>query len=84
LGGWVSQDHRINPSGYVESQGEFTKRIISNIKINFGLTVNVNFFNQTNFNQPFSRYNNTNLFNLYSDWDESQFWRNYLGAYLNK
>jgi len=82
--GIISQDFKFNPSGYVESQGEFTKRVASNIKSHFGIDFNFSLFNQVKFDQPISRFNCTNLFESFPDWDEVHFWNDYLKYYLKK
>lgn len=80
----ISQDYQFNPSGYVESQQLFTKRIIMNINNKFNLEYKVEFYDQIKFDQPISRYNNNSLFGLYPNWNENQFWIDYLEFYLSK
>ena len=81
--GNYTQEYKFTPSGYVESQGDFTNRIIKQIQNNFNIFYSVKFYDQTIFDQPISRYNNTCLFSMYPDWDESKFWIQYINTYLN-
>jgi nucleoside-diphosphate-sugar epimerase len=78
----ILQNYQINPSGYVDSQKAFTNRILKNIQFYYNLDYKVDFKEQVNFDQPISRYNNTNLFNKYPNWDENHFWKDYIDYYL--
>jgi UDP-glucose 4-epimerase len=80
----ISQNHKINPSGYVESQGQFTERIVKRLNVKYNMQLAVNFHDQVDFDQPISRFNQTNLFELYPGWNENSFWDDYLDFYMNK
>jgi len=78
----ISQIHKCNPSGYVESQGDFALRLIKNIEKYFNLTYKVELYDQIIFDQPVKRFNDYKLFENFPNWNEEQFWIEYLNFYL--
>lgn len=65
---------RLNPSGYVESQGAFTLRFAREIKSRLGLACEVELKGQTQFTEPRVRIN-TDLPDVKAlEWNESAAW----------
>jgi len=65
---------RINPSGYIESQGAFTQRIASEMQSRLSLKCEFELKPQTDFPEPYARIN-TDLCDPKSlDWDEATAW----------
>ena len=81
---FISQNYQVNPSGYVESQQQFATRILYEVNNKFKFNYQVDFFEQIKFDQPISRYNKSNILDLYTNWDENQFWLDYINFYLKK
>jgi nucleoside-diphosphate-sugar epimerase len=71
---------RLNPSGYVESQGAFAKRFASELAMRCGLPCEVDCPAQTDFSEPSVRVNVTNSYRFVGDWNEESAW-NSLAAY---
>ncbi len=72
---------KINPSGFVESQGDFTNRFAVNISQRLNINCDFKLNNQTEFNEPLIRVNSDNSFNLIKDWSEELFWDNLTDYY---
>ena len=68
--GWV----RLNPSGYVESQGAFTLRMAQEMCRRLGLPCLVELKKQVDFPEPRVRINTDVLDLADLDWDESAAW----------
>lgn len=66
-----SEWKKINPTGYVETQGAFAKRFAQEMETRLGISANLAFATQTDFSEPLSRIN-TDLIEL--PWDESSSW----------
>lgn len=67
----VSQAKKLNPSGYRESQGEFTIRFAENIRKRLNLPCEFTLANQLEFPEPRERVN-TDTLNL--NWNEEEAW----------
>ena len=73
---------KINPSGYTESQGDFTKRFASEMEKRLNIKCNFELLQQTDFNEPLKRINVNNVSKLY-DWNESNSWDQLAQYYLD-
>jgi nucleoside-diphosphate-sugar epimerase len=62
------------PSGYVETQGEFTSRFAKEMSSRFTCPCPFVLEEQTQFEEPLSRINSTPLDWQQMDWDETHFW----------
>src|SRR6056297_2115884 len=65
---------KLNPSGYVESQGAFALRFATEMRARTGLPCEVDLKQQTEFPEPRSRINTDILDAGAFDWDESIAW----------
>ena len=65
---------KINPSGYVESQGDFTRKFAEEIRKRTNLKCEFKLKNQTEFLEPEIRINNYIATKLCSDWNEEEAW----------
>ena len=72
---------KINPSCYVESQGDFTKRFAIEMEKRLKIHCNFELSQQTDFSEPMERINTTNITNLYN-WNESSSWDQLAEYYL--
>jgi UDP-glucose 4-epimerase len=68
--GWT----RLNPSGYVESQGAFTLRLAREMRPRLGLECSVELEKQVDFPEPRVRINTDLLDTADLGWDESAAW----------
>lgn len=66
--------HRINPSGYVESQGAFTLRFAREMKPRLNLACEVELKDQTQFTEPRVRINTDQPDAKALVWDEAEAW----------
>lgn len=73
---------KINPSGYVESQGTFAKRFAEAMQTRFNLPCEVEFSEQTTFEEPEMRVNTDRLDPAELLWDESKAWDDIADFYL--
>jgi nucleoside-diphosphate-sugar epimerase len=65
---------RLNPSGYVESQGAFTQRFAAEMRARLHLACEVTLARQTDFSEPRTRINTDPARPLVPDWDEAKAW----------
>lgn len=65
---------RLNPSGYVESQGEFARRFASEYARRTGRTCPVEALVQKDFSEPRHRVNTAPAAALYPAWSETKAW----------
>jgi UDP-glucose 4-epimerase len=72
---------RLNPSGYVESQGGFTLRFAAEMRPRLGLACPVVLKKQTEFPEPRVRINTDVLDAASLGWDESAAWDEMAGYY---
>jgi UDP-glucose 4-epimerase len=77
---------RINPSGYVESQGAFTLRMAQEMRPRLNLPCSVELKKQTDFPEPRVRINTDIADAHIPGWDESRAWddlaRYYQGSFV--
>lgn len=74
---------KINPSGYIESQGQFTKRFAEEISRRLNITPEFELLQQTEFAEPLVRINKEPAFEFYKEWSESEAW-DQLAAYYKE
>jgi UDP-glucose 4-epimerase len=72
---------RINPSGYVETQGEFAKRFAGEIGARLGIECPLELLTQTEFPEPKERFNTEPVDGQALDWDEDAAWDELAGYY---
>jgi nucleoside-diphosphate-sugar epimerase len=72
---------RMNPSGYVESQGAFALRFAAEMRPRLGLDCAVDLKHQTEFPEPRSRINTDPADGAALDWDETDAWDEIAGYY---
>lgn len=76
--------HRTNPSGYVESQGEFAERFAQAMRDRLGLPCQLELLEQTEFSEPRERYNTDQPDVAALSWDESAAWDDVAKYYREK
>ena len=69
-----SAPEKFNPSCYVSTQGEFTKRFASAIRKRLALPCEYTLCTQTEFPEPLERYNTDPLDHEEYSWNEGHFW----------
>ncbi|MEE4185297.1 MAG: NAD(P)-dependent oxidoreductase [Gammaproteobacteria bacterium] len=65
---------RFNPSGYVETQGEFAERFAAAMRERLGLPCKLDLRTQTDFGEPLQRVNTDTLDPTAFGWDEAGAW----------
>lgn len=65
---------KINPSGYVESQGEFAQRVARAVRARLGWACELKLAKQEDFSEPLQRSNTETADQLAPDWNESKAW----------
>jgi nucleoside-diphosphate-sugar epimerase len=65
---------KLNPSGYVESQGAFAERFAAAMRPRLGLACGLNLMTQTDFSEPMMRVNTDSAARYVGDWDEGAAW----------
>jgi len=65
---------KINPSGYVETQGEFAQRVAREVKVRLGWACALKLSKQEDFGEPLNRANTEPAAKLAPDWSESKAW----------
>jgi UDP-glucose 4-epimerase len=72
---------RVNPSGYIESQGAFALRVATQMRPRFGLACEVDLKVQREFTEPRIRVNTDPAALLAPDWNEEQAWDEFASYY---
>ena len=75
---------KFNPSGYVESQGAFVKRVAREIRIRTYLQCNVKLLAQRQFPEPAIRVNTDPAVHYVCSWDEARPWDEYTTQFQAK
>ena len=65
---------KLNPSGYVESQGEFTRRFAREMRRRLGRACELELKEQTDFSEPRVRFNTEPASELVRNWSEVKAW----------
>ncbi len=74
---------KLNPSGYVSTQKDFTKRFASQMRSRLNLPCEFKLHNQTEFPEPKERFNTDKLDSKLLGWQEEKFWEE-LARYYNE
>jgi len=74
---------RINPSGYIESQGSFTHRFADQMRERLGWACDFTFQNQLDYAEPRVRINIDYCDPKIFDWNEKEAWDELAGYYAN-
>ena len=72
---------KFNPSGYVESQKDFTLRVSRETSKRLGLSCQVEFLQQKDFSEPLKRFNTDPIYGGILGWDESRAWDEMVNYY---
>lgn len=80
VGELPTADRRLNPSGYIESQGAFVQRIAREVSRRTGLACGVTLLEQQDFPEPAIRVNTDAAVRYVSGWSEAEAWDAYAAA----
>jgi nucleoside-diphosphate-sugar epimerase len=72
---------KINPSGYVEKQGEFAQRVAREVKARTKWTCELKLAKQEDFSEPLNRVNTEPAAPLVPKWNEKSAWDGFTGFY---
>jgi nucleoside-diphosphate-sugar epimerase len=72
---------KINPSGYIEKQGEFAQRVAREVKARLGWTCELKLAKQEDFSEPLNRTNTEPANQLVPDWNEQRAWDAFVEFY---
>lgn len=75
---------RINPSGYVEKQGDFARRLAREMKARLGWACDLELQRQEDFSEPLRRVNIEPAAPSISAWNESAAWDAFANFYVPK
>jgi nucleoside-diphosphate-sugar epimerase len=75
---------KINPSGYVEKQGEFAQRVAREIQKRLGWECKLELSKQEDFSEPLRRVNTDTVAAQFPNWDEARAWDGFAGFYNSK
>jgi nucleoside-diphosphate-sugar epimerase len=65
---------KLNPSQYVETQGEFATRVACEVQKRLGWECKLDLSKQTDFSEPLRRVNSDAVAPLFPDWNEAKAW----------
>ena len=74
---------KLNPSGYVESQGAFARRFAHEIRARSSLECRLELAVQSEFSEPLARINTDPATRYSPAWDEAAAWDSYAAYYLS-
>jgi len=72
---------RINPSGYIEKQGDFARRLAQEMKPRLGWACDLDLQRQEDFSEPLRRVNLDPAASMIPAWDESAAWDAFASFY---
>lgn len=72
---------KLNPSGYVESQGAFTLRVAREVRARTNWACELNLARQEDFSEPLMRLNHEPARRLAPEWQEQTFWDQFTEFY---
>lgn len=72
---------KINPSGYIETQGEFAQRVAREVKARLGWACELKPAKQEDFTEPLSRTNTAPAMKIFPDWNENRAWDSFVEFY---
>ena len=76
-----SGEVKLNPSGYVETQGEFAQRVAKEVRQRTGWECKLELSKQEDFSEPLRRVNTDNVTSQFPNWNEKQAWDGFVGFY---
>lgn len=72
---------RINPSGYVETQGDFARRTAEAVRARLDWKCELDLQRQEDFSEPMKRVNTEPAAKLVPEWNESKAWDEFVAFY---
>jgi UDP-glucose 4-epimerase len=72
---------KTNPSGYVEKQGEFARRVAREVKARLGWACELKLSKQEDFSEPLNRANTEHAAKLAPEWNEAKAWDAFVEFY---
>ena len=72
---------KLNPSGYVETQGEFAKRVAQEVQKRLGWKCKLELSKQEDFSEPLRRVNTDAVTSQFPDWNETRAWDGFADFY---
>jgi UDP-glucose 4-epimerase len=75
---------KINPSNYVETQGEFAQRVGREVQKRLGWECKLELSRQEDFSEPLRRVNTDPVAPLFPDWSESRAWDSFAEFYTSQ
>jgi nucleoside-diphosphate-sugar epimerase len=75
---------KLNPSGYIEKQGEFARRVARETKARLGWACELILSQQEEFTEPRHRTNTDPARDLVPQWDEAKAWDSFAGFYRER
>jgi nucleoside-diphosphate-sugar epimerase len=73
---------KMNPSGYVEKQGEFAQRVAREVKSRLGWACELKLMKQEDFSEPLNRANTESAAKLAPHWNEPKAWDDFARFYV--
>ncbi len=72
---------KMNPSGYVETQGEFAQRVAREVRSRLGWACELNLAKQEDFSEPLQRANTQSATKMVPEWNEAKAWDAFVNFY---
>jgi nucleoside-diphosphate-sugar epimerase len=72
---------KINPSGYVETQGDFAERVAREVRARTGWACALELLHQEDFREPLNRVNTEPAVKLVTEWNERAAWDAFVSFY---
>ena len=72
---------KMNPSGYIESQGEFARRVAREVKARMGWPCELKLSRQEDFGEPLKRVNSEPAISVAPGWNEQKAWDGFVKFY---
>jgi UDP-glucose 4-epimerase len=75
---------KVNPSGYVGTQGEFAQSVAREVKARLGWACELKLARQEDFSEPMDRVNTDSAIKLVSGWNERAAWDGFVEFYSSR
>lgn len=75
---------RLNPSGYVETQGAFAERVAREVRARTGWACSLDLQKQADFTEPLKRINTQSAREMVPQWNESSAWDAFVKYYTQE
>ncbi|MCW0982269.1 NAD(P)-dependent oxidoreductase [Agrobacterium sp. BT-220-3] len=75
------KNSKLNPSGYVETQGDFARRFAIAMRERLQMECRLELGSQTDFSEPLMRVNTQSAAHYVKNWDESSAWNEIANSY---